>query len=105
MQMYKATIRPGGQVTHEVPRDNLTAAEVILLRHIHGDDAVLHLGRTKTSTKFKRDAERDRLVAAYGDKPVAAAFGSSFGAGLPEEVPTDWLNNREQKAPEDNPLQ
>ena len=105
MQMYKASVRPGGQITHEVPRDVLSAPEVVLLRAIHGDDAVVHLSRTKKQ-QCNEQEERERLTGVYGAKAVTAAFGNTHGARLPTEVPDAWVNNKgpAQAPPDDDPL-
>jgi len=91
MNLYDALVRPAGQLTHEVPKFSLTAAEVILLRSIHGDDGVVQLRRSKSQGSIHDVTERERLKAVYGEKAFARVFGSTFGSQLPQEVPPDWM--------------
>lgn len=84
MKTYSAIVRPGGHITHEVPRFNLTPAEIVLLRTLHGDDAVVQIkedGKSDITLK----ALRAHLERAYGPDKVADGFGK-FGA-LPSELP------------------
>ena len=74
MQLFKCKVRLGGNVMHEVIKDEVTAPEVIVLRHIHGYDGVLDLQRTK-SDKRPHEGERERLSVVYGDAVVAQMFG------------------------------
>jgi hypothetical protein len=90
---YDATVRPAGQITHEVPKVGLSAAEVVILRSIHGDDGVVHL-RPSKSARPAGD-ERARLIAVYGEKVVGKVFGSTYGSALPQEVPADWMPSEE----------
>lgn len=103
MQLYDAICRPGGQLTHEVPKVGLSAPEVILLRAIHGDDGVIRL----KPSKVKRDDgvdEGDRLRQIYGEKAVARAFGTTFGSTLPKELPKEWLNGSNEESDDEPPM-
>lgn len=101
MLLYNAIVRPAGLLIHEVPKSDLSAAEVILLRSIHGDDGVIHLKHSKANSDASDTAERERLKAVYGEKAFARAFGSTFGSALPHEVPGDWLNGSKPADDED----
>lgn len=106
MLLYDAICRPGGQLTHEVPKSGLTAPEVILLRQIHGDDGVVHIKRSKQESAAGVD-ELDRLSHLYGNKVVSKVFGASYGTSLPQEIPAEWLNGSTPDAedePEDEPV-
>lgn len=102
MQLYDAVCRPGGQLTHEVPKHGLSAPEVILLRSIHGDDGVVRLKHSKMKREDGID-EIDRLKHIYGDKIVTRVFGGTFGSTLPKEVPGEWLNGGSDRDEEDEP--
>lgn len=67
MDIYKGKIRLGGDMRNEVRKENLTAPEVILLKRIHGEDALTELEKTG-SIKADHSAERQRL---YIDYPTA----------------------------------
>jgi hypothetical protein len=64
MQLYKATVRikPPGSTspTHELEKEDLTAPEIVVLRHVHGDDAVLRISKTKMD-KREKAGEVERL--------------------------------------------
>lgn len=66
MQLYSANVRLHGSLLHEVYKTDLTASEVIVLRVLHGDDAVadiVHTGQAKNRTDAE---ERARLTETYG---------------------------------------
>lgn len=43
MRLYDCHVRLGGKTSNEVPLFAITAAEIIVLRHIHGDDSVVRV--------------------------------------------------------------
>lgn len=97
MQTYNAIVRLNAELTNEVPKQNLTAPEVLILRDIHGDDAVVNIvaaedwddvfvaiedanGDTRIVAKksvsadyegpedeYSDEIERERLGRIYGD--------------------------------------
>ena len=75
MQLYDATVRLSGNPMQEVPKQNLTAPEVMLLQKIHGGvDAVVRIAKRKMD-KRSHGEERARLGALYGDQQVFSLFG------------------------------
>jgi hypothetical protein len=74
MKLYSCKVRLHGDVRDEVRKDNVTQAEITVLRRIHGDDAVLEI-RSAGATDRNEAAERDRLNAAYGEGTVNKIFG------------------------------
>ena len=97
MKTYSCKVRLGGSVMHEVPKDEVTAAEVTILRYIHGDDAVLEI---KPVGDIDRSdvAELDRLRETYGQTGdgdvisprkdiVSKLFGIGATAALPKALP------------------
>ncbi len=103
MLFYDATVRPAGQLTHEVPRSGLSAAEVYMLRYIHGDDGVVRLNKSKVDRKVVDAEERARLKHVYGEKHFAAVFGSTFGSKLPDDVPEQWMEGAVAQEPVEEP--
>lgn len=65
--MHKASIllAIGGDTGNTVPKHNVTPAEVAVLRHIHGDDAVTDIKPTGDLKRTNRE-ERQRLAEVYG---------------------------------------
>lgn len=85
MKLYSGKIRLAGNLLNEVPRIGLTAPEIIILRHIHGADAVVNIQETG-SDKRPHGEERDRLAQAYNPKVVFDLFGLEHRE-LPIELP------------------
>jgi hypothetical protein len=88
MQLYDALVRIGGSPLHEIPKQDLTAAEIICLRAIHGDDAVVQIKARKMGNHSHR-GERDRLKGVYGDALVARVFGETYNVQLPVRLEED----------------
>lgn len=85
MEVYSAQVRLGGSVINEVPQDELTAAAIVCLRAIHGNDAVVkieHVG----SVKRTNEEERERLDMKYG-QGLAIAKQSLISLFGPEHAP------------------
>lgn len=78
MRLYKAVVKiksPGSVAyTHELPKEGLTAAEIMILRSIHGADGVTNLVSTVMDRRAHRE-ELDRLVDVYGAAAVHRVFG------------------------------
>ena len=76
MKTYDCHVRLGGKVTNEVQRLGVTAPEIIALRSIHGEDAVVRLKSLAVADDRRSHvAERDRLSRLYGDKVIEDLFG------------------------------
>lgn len=86
MKLYDCKLRLGGNVVNEVRKEKVSAAEVIIMRAIHGDDAVIEI--VEVGEDKRSDAEeRDRLAAAlYDAEMLSKVFGIS-AIPLPQEVP------------------
>lgn len=87
MKLYSAKVRLYGEVKDEVQRVNVTAAEVRVLRSIHGEDAVVSVEPTGNVDRSDSQ-ERDRLSRVYGEKVIAKMFGVPV-AEISTELPTD----------------
>jgi len=66
MQLYNLTVRVGGSLFNEVPLADATAAEVEVLRRIHGHDAMVRIVATKEDARRDDESERARLQQRYG---------------------------------------
>lgn len=94
MQLYNATVRVGGSLFNEVPMAEVTAAEIEVLRRIHGNDAVTRIVASKEDTKRDDETERARLQRIYGRALLTikgagtldAVLGTR-GVPLPKSVP------------------
>lgn len=94
MQLYSAKVRLGGSLYNEVIKDDLTAAEITLMRVIHGgDDSVVEIKPTRNDARSDTE-ERARLQQIYGRalagienvKTLNAVLGVP-GVPLPQVVP------------------
>lgn len=93
MEIYNAKILLGGSRDNEARKTFITAAEVAVLRHIHGQDSVLELAHVGTCKDLKGKQAREILAVAYGaedngpggPKILKDIFGPE-SAALPTEV-------------------
>lgn len=74
MEHHFASLAIGGDITHVVAKDFVTASEIVMLRHIHGDHAVTNIRPTGVFD-HDSDAERNRLGELYSDSIVEQVFG------------------------------
>jgi hypothetical protein len=82
MQTAIVEILLNGNIQHTTTR-RVTPAEIVVLRHIHGDDSVV-LPLEIESIKRSNTDEVNRLKAIYGDDVFKAVF-----PGAMPKVPTD----------------
>lgn len=64
MELVECTVRLAGSVQHTVPKANVSPGEILLLKHIHGADAVVDI-RPAGKAKHSVEAEWDRLASIY----------------------------------------
>jgi len=74
MKLYKCKVRLHANPNDEVRKKDVTAAEIKLLRLLHGEDAVIEISVSGEADRGEME-ERDRLAQAYGEKPVIKLFG------------------------------
>lgn len=109
MQIYRGTVNVGqGLVRQEIKRgyngnDQMTAAEVALLRALHGEDAVYGL-ELMGDAKIIHSRERRRLELRYGEKFVEQLWGASqMNTRLPEAVSLEPESARDVQDMPDDP--
>lgn len=100
MDLYNIKLRLRGALHHEVYRQNVPAAEVVLLNALHGGAAIVNLQKSGSKEYLPRDhrVERRRLETVYGAggtrekhlELIRNLFGGVAGA-LPESVTIDEL--------------
>lgn len=76
MELCDVTVRLGGSVQHTVPKSEVTPAEILLLKHIHGGDSVIDI-RPAGKDKRQHAAEWDRLSRLYDGAADANAPGQA----------------------------
>lgn len=77
MQVCECLVLIGGDIGNSVTKQEVTAAEIAVLRAIHGNDAVRSIV-IKDQIKVDHDKERERLALIYKDEIVIGLFGK-FG--------------------------
>lgn len=73
MQLVNATVLLNGDRNFALPKENLSVAEVVVLRRLHGEDAVLDIQPTRKTTISLRDY-REQMMTRYGDTKAKAAI-------------------------------
>lgn len=76
MQLCDIQLRIAGSLNHVVPKQDVTPAEILVLRRLHGDDAVIDIRPTRQD-KRQHSFEWDRLVAMYGQNGSSSTDGQS----------------------------
>lgn len=102
MQTATGMVRIGGSLLHTVRKHGLTPAEIVVLRAVHGNDAVTQLRAERTPLKMKRnDEELERLELRYGGKVVREVCFPGHSPKLPKTFKEIGLNiNAETKRTE-----
>lgn len=93
MQLYNCKVRLQGSLYNEVPKSGVSAAEVTVLRVIHGHDAIADLVSAGRENDRDDREEREYLNSEYGEalrhnediKSLNGIFG--VAGGLPSALP------------------
>lgn len=85
MQIYDCQVRHAGNMLHTIPKYNVTAPEVLILRNIHGEDAVVDI-KPRKNDRRPHLAEIERLKAEYGIKAFSEVFGTGYIEKLPQKL-------------------
>lgn len=72
------------------PENPMSAAEVVVIRHLFGNESVTRLRLVDEQPRLSFAAERDRLEGLYGDRVIERLFGPrGVKAALPRELDED----------------
>jgi hypothetical protein len=102
MKIYNCKVRLHANPNDEVRRNKVTAAEIRVLRKMHGEDAVVEITEV-AEVERSQDQERDRLERAYGVKAVTALFGVPI-VKIDAELPADPMAEIETAKPKPIPV-
>jgi hypothetical protein len=72
MQTANIEILLNGELTTTIVKP-VTPAEAVILRHLHGDDALIN-GKALADSSVSNEDEVERLKLVYGDKVFAVCF-------------------------------
>ena len=90
MRLYDCHVRLGGTTSSEVPLSDITAAEILILRHLHGDDGVVRIVQ-RSREAINQFELRDKLRAKYEVSEhqaglIVKVLGLDHMNNLPEEL-------------------
>jgi hypothetical protein len=88
MKFYDCKIRLDGSLANEVLRKGVSAPELILLRGMHGHDAVVDIEEINEAPVV-HSTERARLLAEYKSENALKVFDKLFGMGEHVPLPTE----------------
>ena len=95
-QLYNCNVRPGGDLIHDVPKTDVSAAEIMVLNHVHGEGSVINIEPTKT-TRTPHKQEYNRLTDVYGPRAVQEVFGNVFNVRLPNKLDLDAMEEGDEE--------
>lgn len=93
MHLYDCKLRLGGSLYNEVPKPGITAAEITVLRVVHGDDSVVDIVHAGENKKLSSNQVRSELSLMYskalrGIEGVGSVNGIFGVAGeMPASLP------------------
>lgn len=111
MQLLNCTVAIGGEVSMTVLKERVTVPELMVLRAVHGDDAVRNIEAIGTTT-FNSADERERLTLMYTNPEGVVRETLGAVGSLPMElaeanIPEDFIisgsvqkTNKRRKAAE-----
>lgn len=93
MNIYQGKLRLSGSLFNELMKDDMTAAEIVVLKRLHGSDALLDIKHVRVDNRTD-ETERARLNEIYGMaarkderlKSLDTILGVE-GVPLPQSVP------------------
>lgn len=104
MRQFACKVRLNGSLYNEVPKTEVTIPEILILRVIHGGEAVTDL-HEMAQVKRTDAEERDRLANIYGAAiknraEIVGGLGAliGFAGALPDNAPGIPLAGKAAKA-------
>jgi hypothetical protein len=74
MKLYDCQVRLSGNINHSVPKFKCSDLEILMLRHLHGNDSVVHIRSAGSDDKRSEMDEYKHLAGIYGQEKVEALF-------------------------------
>lgn len=74
MKLYNCQVRLSGNINHTVPRFACTEHEILVLRNLHGNDAIVNIKQVGDDTERSESSEYRRLATAYGQDKIENLF-------------------------------
>ena len=85
MDVVNCQVRLSGDQFYTISKKGVTVAEIQVLRHIHGNDAVINISKTGDTRKPKT-AIREYIEMHYGERVPSVLWGEdnqTGGTGIP----------------------
>lgn len=102
MDFHNCVLRHAGNLGMTVHKTDIPTPEIVLLRHIHGPDAVVQIETVRNSIPTDQRELREKLVRFYGDKFVDDVFPSNgMVARLPRTLAEAGIGVVEEPIDED----
>lgn len=95
MKAYNCSVRPAGQISLEVPKYGLSAKEVLLLRHVHGRDAVIKIEDIGQFKDYDEKKDLQNMSYNYGPAVLLRVFNVVVDAFDEEVDPKNYITNFE----------
>ena len=73
MELYSCKVRHAGNRGMEIPVDEVTPADIVLLRHVHGPDSVHSVRHIRQSNR-QQAKERERLARKFSPRVFQEAY-------------------------------
>jgi hypothetical protein len=74
MDLLNCTVLHAGNRGMTIEKSDVTPAEIVILRLVHGEDSVVNIEKVKSSRPVDSRKERERLAAYYGEDVVKRAY-------------------------------
>jgi hypothetical protein len=92
LKVYNCIVRIGGDIGNTVPKHRITAAEVLVLKRLHGEDSVLDIEEAgKASAVLTKQKLYSDLMVKFKkpevQKEVIALFGVAENPNIPDALP------------------
>ncbi len=85
MKLYKLKLLHNGKQNHQMTKEGVTAPEVVMLKAVHGPQAVENLEATGFNETINLLKEKARLIEKYGQKKFEEMFPGAFPV-LPQDL-------------------
>jgi hypothetical protein len=89
MQFCNVTLKLNSDNNFQLAKDGVTVAEIVVLRALHGEEAVVDIQPTRVLKGYSGVSEKQRLLTIYGaDKDANAKLVESLFPGAVPRMPT-----------------
>ena len=84
MEYANTEVRIGGSLENTVIKE-VSVPEIVVLRAIHGEDALININKTRADASVTARGERERLAKNYGEEVLKKLFPGALSV-LPSKL-------------------